>query len=246
MPPAPLPSSAFSRHALHRWHGGQQGARFPVTCAVYEEGQNLALYVTPVHLGALARSVELAPDDLALVLEGAPGVAPGSVHRWGELSSLDLEADLVHLPHGTATDAQLLDELPIPLLSSVEHALPVELGSRVAISVADGCHGVVIAREPALLGRCLSTLLDDYLAAVLGPEAPAGTFDSEVLEELLAPQAPGACFELTFTQRRRYWLLDARPQGSESEPGLRWVCERGGGRWRSWSWHGISETVHAV
>lgn len=217
-----------------------------MTCAVSEEGDNLALYLTPVSLGTLARSVRLGPDELALVLEDVARGEEARLCRWQDLEALDLEADLVHLPAGTRGDDLALDALPAPLLACVEQALPTELGSRVALSVQDGCHGVVIAREPSLLAECLSAHLDDYLSAVLGQDAPPGTFDPLLLSELLEPRPPGACYELKLTERRRYWILDAEQRGGGSGPDLRWVCEAGGGRWRAWSWQPADPERHVL
>lgn len=241
MPPALEPLSPFARHALHGWDTAHGGARFPVTCAVYEEGPNLALYMTPAGVPPLATALGLPPDDLALVLETWSERA--RVLRWSELEGLDGDADLVHLPAGTALDATTLDELPVPLLACLPEALPAGLGSRVALSVQDGCHGAVVARERGLLRRALASLLEDYARAVLGPEAGDGGFDRPLLDTLLEPQTPGTCFELSLSSRRRFLVLDAVTHGEDAQRSLRWVRSASGGRWRAWSWEETEPTL---
>lgn len=215
-----------------------------MTCAVHEEGENLALYLTPVSLPRLSRAVGAAPDDLALILpDGAD--APRTC-RWDALYELELELDLVHLPARTPAHALEGLELPVPLLAAPEEALPAELGSRLALSVQDGCHGVVISRDQELLARCLGTVLDDYLSAVAGEQAAGAPLEGDLLQDLLEPQPPGACLELSFQRRSRYWLLEATGLGDGAGSSGRWVCERGGGRWRAWRWSEVAPASQPI
>lgn len=208
--------------------------RYPVSCAVYAEGENRALYLTPAELGPLASSLALPGEDLALLLDASPGLSAPRALAWSALLDIEGEADLVHLPARTSLEEPALGQLPVPLLACAAEAVPVELGSRVAISVADGCHGAVITRDEAVLRRCLTGFLTGYLRAILGPGPALPPIGDELLRPLLAPQPPDTCYLLEFRPRRRYWTLDARsPSGAARH---RWVCEAESGRWRAWTW----------
>lgn len=235
---SPAPDSPFLAHALDGWAFEHPHIRYPVTCGLYEEGVNLALLLTPASLGALTASLGIPDDDLAVVLSDGPSLRSARTVRWTELGSLGPDVDLVHLPAGADPGRLNADELPAPLLASPDAAVAHAHGGRVAISLQDGCHGAVIARDRELLASCLSGFLEEYVLSALSRESALPPLPPESLTPLLEPLAPGAWFGLRFQARRRYWTLDADLQGSGVDDlRYRWVCEGDSGRWRpGWSW----------
>lgn len=228
-------SAALPRHRAADWSSGVTRAPRPFTVAVHREGDQHALYLSPTRLGALARWLALPGEDQAVLLDPEPGV-PTRVMLWAELDGRDLDGDVVHLPASASPDPDALSELPSPLLTSLAEALPRPLGARVALSVQDRGHGVVVAREQALLARCLGGFLQDFLLTFLSGEVAPPAFTARVMAPLLEPLPAESWFSLDFQVHRRYWTLDARREGERSSS-LRWVCEGPQGRWRSgWSW----------
>lgn len=235
---APAPDSPFLAHALDGWTPALPHIRFPVTCGIYREGDNLALYLTPASVGAMARALALPDPDLAVVLSDGPALASARTLRWDQLSGLGPDVDLVHLPAGTDPAALSLDDLPTPLLANPDAAVPTALGGRAALSLQDGCHGAVIAREHALLARCLAGFLEEYVLSALSRDSAVPALDADALAPLLEPLPAGCFYGLRFEAHRRYWCLDAELHDGDGVcDRYRLVCEGDGGRWRrGWSW----------
>jgi len=216
--------------------------RYPVTLGLYQEGSNLGLFLAPVDLN-LVQSVtrELAGDSV-LVLPGAAVLddafmeaseAP-KIIPWTDVHSLRGDLDLIHLPQGLNLTPEEID-IPTPVLAAPEHAVPTELGSRLAIGFNDRCHAAFISPDPAVIKRVLSGFIGAYTAAASGSET-VPSIAAEDLNLLMQPMAPGKWKELRFVQRNRYWMIEIADQGNPAQS-HRWVAEGPSGRWRNgWSW----------
>lgn len=232
-PRRPAPDSPFLSHALRGWASSHPRIRHPVTFGVYQEGRNHTLYLAPTGLASIRDSLGFPADDLAIVV-GDDG--RGRALPWAHLASAGVEADLVHLPAGTSPSALDPTALPVPLLASPSEAVPVELGSRVAISLHDACHGALIARDRDVLAAALRGFLEEYIVSALGREATLPALPDALITALLEPLPPDAWYVVAFETHRRYWILEASLNGERGQ-GARWVCEGEGGRWRAgWSW----------
>jgi hypothetical protein len=205
-----------------------------VTFAVHREGPNLGLLLAPVGLSFLKDALELPPDDRALVLDPSVNGRHFAV-PWSAIDQFRPDVDLVHLPAG----ADVGDiELPVPLLARPDEAVPVDRGSLAAVSLHDGCHGAVLAREPEVVERCLAAFVEEYIVAVLSRDAKLPSLSEEVLATVLEPLPDGCWYDLAFHAGRRIWTLEATLQDDDGPaPPIRWVCEGEQGRWRAgWSW----------
>lgn len=230
----PTADSPFLAHKLDGWKPDHPHIRFPVTVGVYQEGANYALYLTPAGMGSISAGLALPAEDLALIVDEGGRPQGSRLLRWADVAGLGQDVDLVHLPQDADTRDMGAD-LPVPLLAGPELAVPTEQGSRVAISLHDGCHGAVITPDRDLLAACLSGFLADYAVNVLSGAAAVPALSPDSLAPLLEPLPAGDYFGLRFQAHRRYWTLDARRQDEDQTH--RWVCEGEGGRWRpGWSW----------
>jgi hypothetical protein len=203
-----------------------------VTFAVYREGPMLGLYLAPIDLVSLHRALDLPDDDQAAILD--PIEAP-RICAWTELAELEGEAEVVHMPKDHAVD---LVRLPYPLLASPSRAVPQ--GSQAAISLQDGCHGVVLSPHGEVLARCLMgfvrTHLEQQLGDVKAEELP--TLPAHLLAPFVEPIPPGAWYGMHLDLHKRYWLMEFELHDEDDvHPAGRWVAEGAGGRWRGgWSW----------
>jgi hypothetical protein len=208
---------------------GSPRVRFPPTFAVTQEGPNRMLYMAPVGLDLLQSALALPDTDQALVLDGrAPRVVP-----WGDITELATELDLVHLPAG----AQRAPAVPEPLLAAPARAVPP--GSRIAVSLHDRCHGVLLSPEPALLDIALRRFIEAYLGAATGPEVALPTLPDSLVSDLITPDPDRVTCILRLDQRERYWVLEFAWTNVDGEPATveQWVAEARHGRWRAgWSW----------
>ncbi len=224
----------FLRHALAGWAPEHPQVRFPATFSVTEEGPNRALYLSPVGLEVLHAALDLPAADAALVR----GDAGAAEIAWGELPHGDDDIEVVHLGASPAPEASGVD-VPEPLLADPSAAVATGRGGRVALSLSDGCHGVVLSPDPELLARCLAGFLTSYVEAVVGPEIGLPPLTRDLLAPLIAPRPAGETCTATLALRARYWRLDldwVDPAGEATDT-ERWVCEGPGGRWRAgWSW----------
>ena len=149
MPPEVARTEVFRRHALTGFVPSVPHIRYPVTIGLYEEGENLGLFLAPIDL-ALARLLTgIADDDRALVLHG-PAVMDDAYLTaesepdwlaWSQLDNLSGDVDAIHFPERARVRADLLD-IRTPILAAPEHAVPTEYGSRVAIGFSDGMVGI--------------------------------------------------------------------------------------------------------
>ena len=231
----PAPGNAFLAHELRGWAPEHPNIRYPVTFGVYRYGANLELDLTPSGLPTLLEALALPDSDVALVLDEEDGPRLGT---WGELQHHGADVEVVHLPAGVPRAAAASLDLPAPLLASPEGAVPAQLGSAVAISLHDGCHGSIITPDPAVLARCLRGFLEEYIVSAIDGDADVPHFPEDAITALLEPLDVGAWYGLHFESRQRYWTLEARLHDAEREDTThRWICEGQGGRWRSgWSW----------
>lgn len=231
----PLHTTPFLHQQLAGWTPVHPKVQFPVTFGIYEEGQNLALYLTPASLETICAALDLPGEDQAVYLSDGPNGAGPRVVPWSTIH--DLEGEVVHVSAHAVLGQEAVDALPVPLLADLGEALPLEFGSRAAVSVQDGCHAAVVARDTTLLASCLRAFLEDYVHCALGRDASLPVLAVADLAPLLDPLEPGAWYEAHFQAHRRYWTLDASLHGAEVDHQLRWVCEGEGGRWRAgWSW----------
>jgi len=147
------------------------------------------------------------------------------------------EVELVHLPRGVDADS-VADQLPCPLLGRPDRAVPTELGSRVAISLQDGCHGAVLTPDPSLIRHCLRAFIGDLQVAVLGRDAEVPDLLDSLLDPLLDPLPMDAWWNLHLQTGRRYWTMEfILNDGEGVAQTTRWVSEGEGGHWRAgWSW----------
>jgi hypothetical protein len=239
----PEGENPFLRHALLGWEPDHPHIRYPVTIGVYPEGENRGLFLAPVDLATVRRSLSLPDTDSAWVLGGAQVLdnafvqahEPPRLLPWSAIDTLGEEVDIIHLPAGTEVTSALLD-ISTPLLAAPESAVPQVLGSRVAIGLNDGCHLSLITPEPGLIEQCVRQFVADYLVSVLQHDARLPPWPEALIQSLVAPLSPGAWQELHFYPRRRYWVLDIVRKGEQVQV-ERWVCEGEHGRWRGgWYW----------
>ncbi len=235
-------TNPFTENVLDTFDPVVAHIRYPVTLGLYEEGDNLGLFIAPVDLPLIQRLTAIDPTDRALVLSGAAilgdaFMAANDLPRlvpWSEIHTLDGELDLIHVPRSTPIDLTTID-IPTPILAAPAHAVPAELGSKLAVSFNDGCHAAVISPDRKLIEHCLTGFIEAY-AATAANSTSAPPIDSDLVAPLLRPMAPGEWRELRFQARQRYWMIEVAEQG-DPRRSTRWVSEGAHGRWRNgWSW----------
>ncbi len=231
------------------WNASEQKVRFPVTFAVERETSSVwSLRMVPAGIAQLAPALTLnAADRLVLLSGGGVGAVYAPRVRRGVpvvpstlLPRLVAPVELIHVARGRAGSIRA-EDIPTCLLSDPEAALPESWGSRFALSIQDGCHGIIYSRERALLRSCLRAYLRSYQRSVLGEHGQLPPLPDALLDPLLEPHSPDTYVEVLFQPSDRYWTLELRllQAGSEVplDESLRWVCEGEGGTWRSgWSW----------
>ena len=241
MPPEVARTEVFRRHALTGFVPSVPHIRYPVTIGLYEEGENLGLFLAPIDL-ALARLLTgIADDDRALVLHG-PAVMDDAYLTaesepdwltWSQLDTLCGDVDAIHFPERARVRADLLD-IRTPILASPEHAVPTEFGSRVAIGFSDGCHAAIISPDRALIRETLTGFIAAYAAEAA--EAAVPQPPDALVNALMQPGKPGEWFELRWLTRQRYCALEVAPRGDVTRAS-RWVSRGPGHSWRpGWSW----------
>ena len=241
MPPEVARTEVFRRHTLAGFVPSVPHIRYPVTIGMYEEEQNLGLFLAPIDL-RLARILTGIPDtEQALVLRG-PAVmddayltaepSPDWVD-WAALDHVVGDVDVVHFPRRTSgLDADL--DIRTPILAAPGQAVPTEHGSRVAIGFADGCHAAIISPDRALIRRTLTGFIAAYAAEAAQAEVPAPP--EGLVNTLMQPGKPGEWYELRWLTRRRYSALEVAPLGDVNRAS-RWVSRGLGHSWRpGWSW----------
>ena len=239
----PAHSNPFLQHELAGWEPVHPHIRYPVTFGLYQEGSNLGLFLAPVNMAMLHKVIDIPDTDQALILQGAQVLgdaflqAPdrGELGPWSAVPYANNEVDIIHFPKGVAVDPETCDILT-PILAAPEHAVPTELGSRVAISLNDSCHAAVISPDHRLIRNCLTGFIRNYASSVLERDAAIPSLPSQLVESLLQPMQPGEWNELRFQPAQRYWMLEFSGKSDQEAP-ERWVCEGEHGRWRGgWSW----------
>lgn len=239
----PAHSNPFLQHELEGWEPVHPHIRYPVTFGLYQEGTNLGLFLAPVNMAMLHGLIDIPSSDQALVLQGAQVLgdaflqAPdhGELFPWSGISVAKNEVDIIHFPKDVEVDPETCDILT-PILAAPEHAVPVELGSRLAISLNDNCHAAIISPEEGLIKQCLVGFIRKYAASVLEREAVLPPLPHQLVESLLQPMQPGEWNELRFHSAKRYWMLEFSGKSDQETP-ERWVCEGEHGHWRGgWSW----------
>lgn len=231
------------------WNASEQKVRFPVTFAVERETPSVwSLRMVPAGIAQLASALTLTAADRLLLLSGggvgavyAPRIRRGvPVVPATLLPRLQAPVELIHVARGRAGSIRAAD-IPTCLLSDPEAALPQAWGSRFALSIQDGCHGVFYTHERPLLRACLRAYLRSYQLSVLGEHTQLPPLPDALLDPLLEPHSPDTYVEVLFQPAERYWTLELKllQAGSEVplDESIRWVCEGEGGAWRSgWSW----------
>lgn len=234
---------------LVEWDASEQKVRFPVTFAVEQETPRVwSLRMVPAGIAALAPALTMCAADRLLLLSGggvgavyAPRISKGvPVVPATLLPRLRAPVELVHVARGRAASIRATD-IPTTLLGDPEAALPRAWGSRFALSIQDGCHGVFYAHERSMLRAALRSYLRSYQISVLGADAQLPPLPDSLIDPLLEPHSPDTYVEALFQPGARYWTLELRllEAGSEIpiDASIRWVCEGEGGSWRSgWSW----------
>jgi hypothetical protein len=212
-------------------------ARFPATFSVHDEDGVFGLYISPVDLGWLASALALPPGDRAVLVDGHGKGRSGTTVPWSSLAHLTGEVELVHLPADRAAEAPSLD-LPIPLLADPGRVLSERVGSRVAVSLQDNCHAVVLTREPELLSRCVGAFIAGFIESNRPDNEVAPTFDPALVAPFVDPIPDDSWLELDLDTSRRFWTLSITEHGEDQyERATRWVSEGPNGRWRAgWSW----------
>ena len=235
--------SPFLLHRLPGWQPTIPHIRYPVTFGLYQEGENLGLFLAPTDLASVRRALDLPRDDQALVLEGAQilddaflvAPEPNRRVRWSQIDGLQGEVDVVHLPAGAQVNPNEI-MIPTPVLACPELAVPTDLDSQVTLGLNDSCHVVVISPDRALILRSLRGFIQDFLRCAVLQEVPMPQLPDALVHSLLEPLPAGAWHELMLHAGPRYWTLDIHRHGTDSPP-IRWVSEGAGGHWRGgWAW----------
>jgi hypothetical protein len=233
LPPLPMtlhqprrpPHNPFLNHALLGWDPEGAATRFPVCFSVHAEGRNIGLYLTPADVPFLRDALDLPDDDHALVLRGG---AAFNV-PWAMIGLLGGDLEVVHRARDACADPEAS---PGALLADPARAVPP--GSRVALSLQDGCHAAIFTPEIELLRRCMSAFLEDYQATVMGRDIEVPTLAPELLTALLEPRPVGTWTRIQLEPRQRYWVLELEHGGADGGVVTeRWVSEGEGGRWRT-------------
>ena len=241
MPLTAAQTHVFRRHALDGFEPCVPHIRYPVTIGLYREGPNLGLFLAPLDLPLARRLTGIADTDHAVVLRGpafledaylaAEGEA--ELRTWQDLDSLCGDVDVIHLPEGSRVRPSELG-IDTPLLAAPEQAVPSDLGSRVAIGFADGCHTAIISPDDALIRRTLSGFISAYAAEA--SQRPAPALSSSLIDVLMEPHSPGRWHELRWLPARKFFALEVAPNGDTTRA-TRWVCGGHGQSWRpGWSW----------
>lgn len=231
------------------WNETERKVRFPVAFAVERESSRLwSLRLVPTGVPQFAAALTLPAADRLLLLSGggigavyAPRIREGAPMVPATLlPRLQAPVELVHVARGRAGSINPAD-VPACVLSDPEAAVPEAWGSRFALSIQDGYHGVLYTPERGLVRSCLRAWLRSYQRGILGRDACLPPLPDKLLEPLLEPLPPDTYFEASFQPSTRYWVLDLRllEAGSEIpvDDATRWVCEGEGGNWRpGWSW----------
>ena len=241
MQPASTRNDAFTSHVLEGFEPHVPHIRYPVTLGLFQEGNNLGLFLAPASLGLLRDLVGVAPDDQALVLAGAAVLddafleAPASPRlvSWEDIATLSGDNDIIHLPAETRVSLDQIS-IPTPILAAPEHAVPTDLGSRVAIGFNDGCHAAVISPHRPLISRCLTGFIQAF--GTTAAQRPCPAITPTMIAPLLQPMAPGEWRELRLIQGRRFFALEFAEMG-DPERTSRWICPNQDNHWRTgWSW----------
>ncbi len=231
------------------WDSTDKKVRFPVTFAVERETDRVwSMRMVPAGIAQLAPALSFSSPDRLLLLSGggvgavyAPRVRRGvPVVPATLLPRLQAPVELIHVARGKAGSIRAAD-IPTTLLQDPEAAVPEAWGSRFALSIQDGCHGVIYTPERGLLRSCLRAYLRSYQRSVLAEHAQLPPLPDALLDPLLEPYSPDTYVEVLFQPSDRYWTLElSLLQAGSEEPldeSIRWVCEGEGGTWRSgWSW----------
>jgi hypothetical protein len=219
-------------------HGADAQLRpFPATFSVHDEDGVLGLYLSPVDLGWLAAALAMPEEDRALVVDGRARDRTGTTMPWSSVGLLHGEVELVHLPADRAAEAPGL-ELPVPLLTDPARALDQRAGSRVALSLHDHCHAVVLSREQELLAQCVGAFITGFVEAARPDGERSPLVDPALLVPLVEPLPDDVWLQLSLDTSRRFWTLTLTEHAdAEVQRVTRWVCEGAGGRWRAgWHW----------
>jgi len=241
MPQQIARTDVFTRHVLPGFRPAVPHIRYPVTVGLYQEGDNLGLFLAPVDLELIRTLTNLPANDQALVLSGSAVLDDAFLQAdpepklisWEDVDHLNGDADVIHIPQHISIDLGTM-EIPTPILAAPDQAVPTHLGSEVAIGFGDDCHAAVISPDPSLIARCLTGFISAYTSSAAKRSCPA--LPTDLIESLMGPMPPGAWSELRLIPSKRLFVLEVAPNG-QTENSTRWICKGPGHNWRSgWSW----------
>lgn len=233
-------SRPFTGHVLDGFEPSVPHIQYPVTWSITQNGTSLELCIAPIDVPLIRLVTADLASDAAIVLSASSGngrevlTSEPRMAQWSDMERFNGHLELIHIPSTVSVDPATLD-LPTTILADSSAAVPTALGSRLAVSFTDLCHGVFISPDRRLLARILSAYLEAFTETASGssrvPPIPPGP-----LAALLTPSAPGDWNEARFIPREGYWVLELQENGST--PALRrWVAEGPRGHWRQgWSW----------
>jgi hypothetical protein len=246
---ADLANNPFLGHALLGWTPWNDRIRYPVTFSVEQETDRIrALRAAPIGMSQIAPALPTNPGEHVAILAGGGGItaefsrgpdgitiAPATI-----LSRLLPPFEVIHLG-SVKPEALEPGQLPDSVLLDPETVLKPGCRFLFALSIQDGCHGLMLSEDRALLRGCLAAFLMSYQVALLGRPADLPSLPDELMETLLEATPPDTFHEVRFHPREHYWSMEFLTQvagsgGPEIEP-IRWVAEGEHGRWREgWSW----------
>jgi len=233
-------SRPFTGHILDGFEPSVPHIQFPVTWGLTQSETHFELCIAPIDLPLIQLVTADLEADLAIVLNESSGngkelfTAEPRVAPWADIGRFNGNLELIHIPRTTPIDPATM-ELPATVLADSDSAVPDALGSRLAVSFTDECHGVFISPDRRLLARILAGYLEAFTRAASGSDrVPA--IPPEFLTATLTPRSPGDWNEARFVRRERYWVLEMQENGLGTVL-RRWITEGPAGHWRQgWSW----------
>jgi hypothetical protein len=241
MSTVPATTDSFSRHILAGFKPHVPHIQYPVTLGLYQEGDNLALFLAPTDLALVRQLTGVPASDHALVLHGAAVLDDAFLQaepqakriNWADVDQFHDDVDVIHIPKNTPVDLEDLDILT-PILAAPHQAVPTDLGSRVAIGLNDGCHGVIISPDHQLIQGCLTGFIEAYTTAATGRRCPK--IQPDLVAALLQPMQAGEWMELRLLPHKKIFAIELAIKGDDTNAS-RWVCGGNDLNWRDgWSW----------
>jgi hypothetical protein len=250
LPATRLPSKdPFLDQVLVGWAPWDRRLRFPVTFSVEKETDRvMALRASPMGLSSLLGALPRRQKDCYAVLSGGGESLSGCLRlpdgqalcSGKDVHRLSAPLEIVHLGQLDLGVARNL-RLPETVLLHPDRVLPPGSTSGFALSIQDGCHGLLLCTEKKILRNCLRVFLEACQRSVLGGEGRIPPISDALLEPLLVSTPPGVFRELRFLRGQHFWRMEFQRvvagYGGPLDETLQWVCEGSEGRWRAgWHW----------